>query len=459
MRRLRRLGLDPVPQSRDEVLRKSTAFSYSAMVQMFSLLLPTSYVPVTSFFHDFSGAAFSNDERSLLGMGINYGLSPVTAFNTDPCFGVKADFTLFARDVYRHDAFVQQDLPASWEGSSGPRDTAPISALNVPSFWDPSVDCDDYSPTEGVPEFLRQVERAVDAAVEQAPKPRKNLSRRQLDSLLRLAHRHDLIFVLTDKNLGMACDTQAAYERNCLSSLAATHERTDLTEAGCLRKMKDKFRYDLVPFLQDETGGTGIPEPLPEWMQTFLLASFNHIPTTEAEYKVPKFYLLYKVHKDTLGFRPITGNWCSPSQPVSRLLAFLLEPLVRYTDSYVRDADHLSVCLQQTTIGPHDILVTYDIVNLYPSIPHDLCIDMVAQHLRHVRDNVDFLEIGTIISDEFILAAVQDKPAEVRAAVLEALLIAEAAKPAETSAASGEQLSRSSGSSSSVCYGVVIQVW
>ena len=45
------------------------------------------------------------------------------------------------------------------------------------------------------------------------------------------------------------------------------------------------------------------------------------------------------------------------------------------------------------------------------------------------------------------LAAVQDKPAEVRAAVLEALLIAEAAKPAETSAASGEQLSRSSGSS------------
>ena len=95
MRRLRRLGLDPVPTSREEVLRKSTQFSPAAMVNMFCLLLPTSYIPTTSFFHDFSGAAFNNDERSLLGLGINYGLPPVTAFNTDPVFGVKEDFTFF----------------------------------------------------------------------------------------------------------------------------------------------------------------------------------------------------------------------------------------------------------------------------------------------------------------------------------------------------------------------------
>ena len=73
------------------------------------------------------------------------------------------------------------------------------------------------------------------------------------------------------------------------------------------------------------------------------------------------------------------------------------------TNTYVRDADHLSMCLHETTVGPHDILVTYDIVNLYPSIPHELCIEMVAQHLRKVRTNVDFLEIGSMLSDNFIL--------------------------------------------------------
>jgi hypothetical protein len=403
VRRLRRLGLDPVPTSREEVLRKSTQFSPAAMVNMFCLLLPTSYIPTTSFFHDFSGAAFNNDERSLLGLGINYGLPPVTAFNTDPVFGVKEDFTLFSRDVFRHDAFVQQAIHIEQEWTGKPPDPAPISALNVPSFWDPSVDCPDYKPTVGVPQFLDKVWSAIEAAIETAPPPRKNLSRRHLDCLLRLQHRHDLVFVLTDKNLGMACDTRSAYKQHCLDSLAATHERTDMSLDGCVKHMQQSFEMTLSPFLEDMTAGSGITEPLPDWMQTFLSESFRRIPTTGGSYKVPKFYLLYKVHKDVLGFRPITGNFCSPSQPASRLLAFLLEPLVRYTDSYVRDADHLSVCLHETSIGPHDILVTYDIVNLYPSIPHELCTDMVAQHLRKVRTNVDFLEIGSMLSDDFIL--------------------------------------------------------
>eukprot|EP01044_Picomonas_judraskeda_P000710 COSAG03_NODE_34_length_17821_cov_18.833531_8_plen_227_part_00 len=91
----------------------------------------------------------------------------------------------------------------------------------------------------------------------------------------------------------------------------------------------------LLPYLEDMTAGSGITEPLPDWMQTFLAESFLRIPTTGGSYKVPNFYLLYKVHKDVLGFRPITGNWCSPSQPASRLLAFL-EGAVR--------APHTSSC-------------------------------------------------------------------------------------------------------------------
>jgi hypothetical protein len=65
--------------------------------------------------------------------------------------------------------------------------------------------------------------------------------------LLRLTHRHDLIFVLTDKNLGMACDTRSAYEQHCLDSLAATHERSDLTLDGCLKHMKRSFEMSLLP--------------------------------------------------------------------------------------------------------------------------------------------------------------------------------------------------------------------
>lgn len=167
--------------------------------------------------------------------------------------------------------------------------------------------------------------------------------------------------------------------------------------------MMHTFEMTLSSFLHDESAGQGIPEPLPSWMRLFLKVSFRHIPTMGGEYKIPKYYLLYKVHKSVLGFRPITGNRCSPSQPVSRLLAFLLEPLVWHMDTYVRDADHLTVCLQQLQLGPHDILVTYDVVNLYPSIPHDLCLHMIRQFLHRFRTETSFLEVGSLLPDEFIL--------------------------------------------------------
>ena len=165
------------PSSRAEVLRKSVPFSTRALVQMFCLLLPVTHVPTTSFFHDFSGASLTVDEQSLLGLGLNYGLPPSSAFHTDTIFGWKADFNRFSRDVYRHDFFVQQQFPETHGWGGVPRQSAPVSALNVPSFYDPSTDCEDYTPTQGVPEFLQVVERALEDAVRHAPRPRKNLSR------------------------------------------------------------------------------------------------------------------------------------------------------------------------------------------------------------------------------------------------------------------------------------------
>ena len=106
LRRLRRLGIDPVPASRDEVLRQTTPFSWRALISMFCLQQPTRYSPVSSFFHDFSGTSLSASEQSLLGLGLNYRLPPSSAFNTDTIFGWKEDFTRFSRDVYRHDFFA-----------------------------------------------------------------------------------------------------------------------------------------------------------------------------------------------------------------------------------------------------------------------------------------------------------------------------------------------------------------
>ncbi len=57
----------------------------------------------------------------------------------------------------------------------------------------------------------------------------------------------------------------------------------------------------------------------------------------------------------------------------------------RDTTTYVRDADDLTCRLQGVHVGPRDVLVTYDVVNLYPSIPHDLCLDIRERQNRILR--------------------------------------------------------------------------
>ena len=127
------------------------------------------------------------------------------------------------------------------------------------------------------------------------PQPGIPNLKRHRERLAELQHEHDLVFIVTDKNLGLACDTRAAYIGHCLDALSETHEVVDVSLADCVLRVRSEFRDELIQFTGDD--------------------------------RVPKFYLLYKIHKAELGSRPITGNWCSPSQPASRLLAYILEPL------------------------------------------------------------------------------------------------------------------------------------
>jgi hypothetical protein len=41
--------------------------------------------------------------------------------------------------------------------------------------------------------------------------------------------------------------------------------------------------------------------------------------------------------------------------------------------------------LHQIKVGPDDYLVSFDVVRLYPSIPHKLCIGLLTDYLNDAR--------------------------------------------------------------------------
>jgi hypothetical protein len=107
--------------------------------------------------------------------------------------------------------------------------------------------------------------------------------------------------------------------------------------------------------------------------------------------RTPQLYLLPKIHKGTLPppGRPImSANGC-PTERISQFVDHFLQPLVKETESYIKDTTHF---LQKiTTLGtlpPGTLLVTLDVTSLYTNIPIDEGKRAVARHLiRHNPGN------------------------------------------------------------------------
>ena len=52
------------------------------------------------------------------------------------------------------------------------------------------------------------------------------------------------------------------------------------------------------------------------------------------------------------------------------------------SSSYLRDSDQFVGELNRVKVEDHHFLVTYDVVRLYPTIPHALCISLLTDYLN-----------------------------------------------------------------------------
>ena len=136
------------------------------------------------------------------------------------------------------------------------------------------------------------------------------------------------------------------------------------------------------------------------------------------EWKSSQFYTLPKIHKNEaiinkvkqsktsyiqieipleLKGRPIIAGPLCPTQRLSELLEKILTPLVSHLKSYIKD-DWDFLRKLPNSVNYDSKLITYDIVSLYTSIPHDLGIAAI----RYWFNNKRYL-IPSRFSEEFVL--------------------------------------------------------
>ena len=89
------------------------------------------------------------------------------------------------------------------------------------------------------------------------------------------------------------------------------------------------------------------------------------------ESKLARFYLLPKVHKPGVPGRPVVSSSGSLTEKVSGVVDHFLKPYLPAVTSYLKDtSDFLQKVRSFGTLPEGTLLVTLDVVGLYPSIPH-----------------------------------------------------------------------------------------
>ena len=118
-----------------------------------------------------------------------------------------------------------------------------------------------------------------------------------------------------------------------------------------------------------------------------------------------KLYLLPKIHKRLFNVprRPVTSNCGRPTEKVSEFLDHHFKPVMQKGLSYIRDSQHFSEKIKTIGSVPENvILVTADVVGLYPNIPHQACLKALREALEK-RDIKNICTGNLVKMAEFVL--------------------------------------------------------
>jgi hypothetical protein len=192
----------------------------------------------------------------------------------------------------------------------------------------------------------------------------------ELRDYLRL---HDYIVLPTDKNLGCAVVTRQWFIDGGITMLSDVQNYRELgpAERDALIGATYTSVVEAATFAD-------------EFLQNAQLANFlrSKIPEgADEEPVIPAFYVIPKMHKQPVKFRPIVPCHSAMQNPCAKYVSKALKPLLAERPYLLRGSKDLALKLKalQIPTGRKAWLVSGDIVAFYPTIPTDKCMNIVQE--------------------------------------------------------------------------------
>ncbi|KFD54784.1 hypothetical protein M513_04484 [Trichuris suis] len=155
----------------------------------------------------------------------------------------------------------------------------------------------------------------------------------------------------------------------------------------------DRTRKALRTLLRDYAG-----ESKEEKLSTLA----NHLKFSSS-FKCPEMYGLPKIYKPDLFFRPIVRSIQSITYESSSFLKSIIQPLAGKRNSAVKNCKTFVEQIRLFEITPNDILVSYDVKDLFTSIPIPHMLNVLqdllyADHTLLKRTKLSPFQIAQLVS-------------------------------------------------------------
>jgi len=125
---------------------------------------------------------------------------------------------------------------------------------------------------------------------------------------------------------------------------------------------------------------------------------FSKFKLTPINPAIPKLYGLPKIHKANVPIRPVVSFCNSPCHRLSSWLNDTILEITNFRSHYsIKNSTELCLQLKNLSIPTSAIMVSFDVSNLFPSIPPLDCISLVRRLLSDCVD-LDSSQVGDLVT-------------------------------------------------------------
>lgn len=302
-------------------------------------------------YHNYSNYSFNITESKLFSYGLSF--APTVKMAT-------------IAQVNNAIAKLQRKCRTRWHMRNNP----PTPNTNTKTY-EPNPNYTPPVASAAIEEFIVNVSNdlVVASSVARNTRLRANYRKQELTAMLKVASNNNIVFSKADKNLGLTILDKTSVTAASTAELSKTSTYKRITYQQAL-DIAAEFIASVSSILRNYSSMFSAS------VTRFITKKFNSAVT------LPAWYLLPKIHKLVMGWRPICPSFAWVTNETSAWLAAVLNPVANQLSTVCTSSMQLVRTIECTKIPANAELGSADVTALYPSIPIHLGLEYVKSTLE-----------------------------------------------------------------------------